>query len=377
MGIIKNFNGQLCYNISNNIISVLITIQGGHVTASYNIGDKFVDPFFYVPWWDEVPNKDVDDVLNILRGNFFCFPFGMNAEQYDSNIYPLHGQTSNGIWDFVEIKEKCHEKEINLKMDLSNDSGQVIKSIKISETDPVIYENNIINGFKGKIPAGYHPTIKLPEAVGSTFLDISKPIIGFTTPIPTEEPEKSGYSLLKHNKKITDITKIENIYGSLTDISKCPFCKGFDDIIIFINDKKRNFCYTSLSFPNEGYLYFQLKNPEVFSETFLWMSNGGRYYPPWKGRVFDAVGLEEITAFFHYGIRNSVENNFLQDKGYKTYLDLKNDNKYEFKIIMGLIPINSNFKGVKEIIKKNSNVITILGKNNEVIDVNCNIDFLQ
>lgn len=376
MGIIKNHNGQLCYNISNNTISVLITIQGGHTTASFNIDNKFTDPFYYVPWWNEEPDKNFDKVLNILRGDFFCFPFGMNAEQYGSAKYPLHGQTSNEIWDFLKISEKNEEKEIQLRMYLMKNSGQVIKSIKIFENNPVMYENNIVSGFKGKIPLGYHPTIRLPDAKASAFLDFSKPIIGFTPPIPNEEPQKKGYSLLRHNQKITDITKVDTIYGNTIDISKCPFCRGFDDIIIFINDEKRHFCFTSLSFPNEGYLYFQLKNPKVFSETFIWMSNGGRYYPPWNGRVFNAIGLEEITAFFHYGIKQSVEDNSFKDNGYNTYLDLEGDKIHEFKIIKGLIPIDRDFKGVKDIIKKDTDIISILGKNNEVIDVKCNVDFL-
>ena len=239
MGIIKTYYGQPCYNIFNDTISVLISIQGGHVTASYKINDKYFDPFFYPPWWDEAINKNLDSMLNILRGSFFCFPFGINAEPYEGDTYPAHGQTSNGNWDLVSYLEEENRKEISLKMDLKKEYGEVIKSIKITEKEPVIYENNTLIGYNGKIPIGYNPTIKLPGLIGSSYLDISKPITGFTTPTPAEDPQKGGYSMLRHNKEVPDMKKIPTIYGTNIDIFKCPFCKGFEDIYSSLMIKKK------------------------------------------------------------------------------------------------------------------------------------------
>ena len=112
------------------MVSVLTTIEGGHTTATFNIGNNHIDPFYYVPWWNEGPDKDFDKVLNILRGDFFCFPFGMNVEPYGPIKYPLHGQTSNDIWDFLEISEKNGEKEMQLQMYLEKNSGNVILRLR-------------------------------------------------------------------------------------------------------------------------------------------------------------------------------------------------------------------------------------------------------
>lgn len=377
MSIMKTNCGQPCYSISNSKISVFITVQGGHLTATFNKDKEKVDPFFIAPWWREANMFDLDEVLKLLRGNFFCSPFGINDKLYEGKKHPIHGQTCNDNWDFIEIIDANHQKEINLKMDLSNNSGKVIKSVKISNDEPIIYENNIVSGFEGKIVPGYHPTINLPEKLFSAYLDISKPITGFTLPFPGENPEKGGYSLLKSGIQINDISKVPDVYGNNINLNKCPISKGFEDYALFINDPSKDFTYTAVSFPEEGYLYFQLKNPKVFSNTFFWMSNGGRHYAPWNGRVSSVIGLEEISAFFHYGIKESIDNNFLQEYGSKTFIELQKDKSYEFKIIIGLVSIDKNFIGVENIIRKNDRYISIKGKNGKTTDVPCRVDFVQ
>lgn len=377
MNIIKTNYGQPSYNIFNEDVSVLISIQGGHLTASFKTAGGDIEPFFIPPWWKESNMFELDNILKLLRGNFFCFPFGANENTYEGNKYPIHGQTCNDNWDFVEIiKEGCFD-ELKLKMELNNNAGEVFKHIKISKGEPVIYENNTVSKFSGKAAPGYHPTIVLPGKIASAYLDISKPVAGFTLPSPGELPEKGGYSLLKSGIEINDMGKIPDVFGGYIDLNKIPICKGFEDYAIFINDASKDFTYTAVSFPEDGYLYFQLKDPKVFCSTFFWMSNGGRHYFPWNGRISSVMGLEEITAFFHYGVKESVEQNFLQEKGYKTCMDLSSDKTYEFKIIMGLVPIEKDFNGVKDITAKDECHVSIEGKNGSVIDVPCRTGFLK
>jgi hypothetical protein len=106
------------------------------------------------------------------------------------------------------------------------------------------------------------------------------------------------------------------------------------------------------------------------------MSNGGRHYEPWNGRVISVLAIEEITAFFYHGRAKSVANNKLSEKGFKTFADIKKDNPFDVKVIVGVVPIKSSFKGVESIERKDSAAITIVGRNNERIDVSCQVDFL-
>ncbi|MBA7524551.1 hypothetical protein ES705_16692 [subsurface metagenome] len=83
MGAIKTYYGQPSYTISNKKVQVFITVQGGHLTALFNNDGKEVNPFFIAPWWEEARQEGLDEIVNVLRGDFFCFPFGGNEEPYE------------------------------------------------------------------------------------------------------------------------------------------------------------------------------------------------------------------------------------------------------------------------------------------------------
>ena len=376
MGIIKTNYGEPSYTISNDLVSVFITVQAGHLTASFHTGaNETVNPFFIPPWWCEAQDQNLDEIINVLRGDFFCFPFGANEESYEGKKYAVHGKTANANWDFVSFKEQKRTKELILSMDLDYEEGRVDKTITLCENEPIIYNRHTINGFTGKIPIGHHPTLQLPNREGAGIIDISEPLAGFTTPEPIEDPKMGGYSQLQPNYEISDRSKVLCMNGQSIDLTRYPGPKGFDDIVIFINDSSRDFVYTALSLPEEGYLYFNLKNPKVLSSTLFWMPNGGRHYAPWNGRMTAGLGMEEISGFYHYGITPSIEKNFFQEKGYKTYVEI--DGKpFEVKLIMGVVPIEKSFQGVEDIVKKDAATITIIGRGGEKIDVPCQIDFL-
>ena len=69
------------------------------------------------------------------------------------------------------------------------------------------------------------------------------------------------------------------------------------------------FAWTAVAFSKQRFVWFALKNPRVLHSTILWFSNGGRHYGPWNGRHVTVMGLEEVTANFHYGLAESVQAN--------------------------------------------------------------------
>ncbi len=376
MGAIKTYYGQPSYTISNKKVQVFITVQGGHLTALFNNDGKEVNPFFIAPWWEEARMEGLDEIVNVLRGDFFCFPFGGNEEPYEGKKYPLHGQTSNDNWEVTGFIDNGEHKAISLTMDLDYDEGSVDKIISISESEPVIYNKHIIKGFKGKMPLGHHPSLQLPDRPGAGIIDISDPVTGYTAVYPVEDPKNRGYSLLRPACEISDRSKVPDVFGNTVDLTCYPLQKGFEDICIFISDIEKDFTYTAISLPEEGYLYFQLKDPKVLAETLFWMSNGGRHYAPWNGRVVAVLGMEETSSFFHYGIKASLEDNFFYENGYRSYCEINGESPFEVKLVMGLIGIEKDFKGVQDIIRKNDSSITIIGRGKEKIDVPCRVDFL-
>ena len=68
-----------------------------------------------------------------------------------------------------------------------------------------------------------------------------------------------------------------------------------------------------MTFPAERFVWFALKDPRILRKTVLWISNGGRHYPPWNGRHINVMGLEEVTAYFHLGLADSARKNPICD----------------------------------------------------------------
>ena len=97
---------------------------------------------------------------------------------------------------------------------------------------------------------------------------------------------------------------------------------------------------------------------------------------PWSGRLSGVLGMEEIAGFFHYGIKESVEPNFLQEKGFKSFVEFEKARATSIKVIVGVVPIAGDFTGVRNIIPGAGGEITILGKGGESISVSCDLDFL-
>ena len=377
MNMITTKFGQPSYTINTDLVSANISVQGGHLTAAFQCGPEWIDPFYYAPWWQEARIADMPEMINVLRGDFFCLPFGGNEEEYHGTRYLPHGKTSNADWDLAGLREHEGGKELSLTLDLDDEAGNVIKTIGLRHQEPVIYSTHRIEGFAGKTPVGHHALLKLPEEEGRGIVDMSASLTGFTPPAPIENPADGGYCRLRPNYEITDRSAVACMDGQSVDLRRFPLSRGFDDLALFISDPAREFAFTTLTLPEEGYLYFQLKHPAVLAATLFWMENGGRHYAPWNGRITSLIGLEEITAFFHYGIKPSVEANFLQGQGYPTFLNMDGNTPVDVNVILGLIPIEKSFTGVADIVKRDAETISILGKNQEKIDVPCHVDFLQ
>ena len=99
---IQLHQGQPSYTIENGSVSAQTTVQGGHVTAQFRGKNRVINPFFVAPWWRESRLEGVDEVVNVLRGCWFCLPFGANTLPLNGRKYPVHGQTANGAWERVQ-----------------------------------------------------------------------------------------------------------------------------------------------------------------------------------------------------------------------------------------------------------------------------------
>jgi len=363
-------DGHPSWYLSSGAAEAYVSIQGGMVTADFTLGNRIVSPYYTLPWWNEAGAAELDNLSQLLRGDFFCMPFGADIQDDGSILY--HGKPAHGFW---MLKEKLSDSNVVLELD--SDKGSIEKHIRLDGENSLIYQNHIISGINDRTPMGYHPMLKLPLEEGSGMVKLSSFSRGFTTPGLIESSADGGYSRIKPGIKIEDVTSVPCVDDSTLDLTRYPHATGFEEIVMFISNPEDEFAYSCVAIPSEGYLYFQLKNPAKLRSTIMWMSNGGRHYAPWNGRVKGLLGLEEITAFFHYGKEDSVNENFLSKLGYPTSVELISEKSLSVPLISGVTEIGINYSGVSGIEKHGDDSIIIIGNQGERNIIECDISYLR
>jgi hypothetical protein len=360
--------------MENKSVELYTSILGANTVAHYNIDGKKICPYFIAPWWEE-PWLDIGvDLLNVARGSFFCMPFGGDDTGYNGKVEPVHGSCASENWTMISANDKNEEK--TMYIEFSKGRGSIEKELKLIKGQTVFYERNTIKNYSGKYPVAFHPMIKLPDTSGTAHLSIGFVKDCFSAPIQFENPENGGYSLFKNNQQIKDIRKVKTVFGDTEDLTKQPIRIGFEDIILFFNDTNKQIGFTAITFKEEGFVYFQLKNPRKLKNTMLWFSNGGRHYAPWNGRCKSVLGIEDSISFFHYGAKASAEPNFLNEMGYETSILFKEEKEYNFELISGIAKVPSGFQAVESIETKEDG-ITIIGTDSSKIGVLLDLGFIK
>lgn len=147
---------------------------------------------------------------------------------------------------------------------------------------------------------------------------------------------------------------------------------------MLVSDADVPFAWTAVAFPKERYVWFALKDPRILHETVLWLSNGGRHYPPWSSRHINVMGLEEVTSYFHFGLAESARKNPISRKGFPTCLVLNPKQPLVVPYIMGVASIPAGFDRVASIRAAQGNRAIILESvSSRQAKAVVDLDFLQ
>ncbi len=265
---------------------------------------------------------------------------------------------------------------MTMSLVVPEEQAVVEQSVTVRDGETVLYISNSIEGAEGTYSVGYHPTLQLPEEIGSAIVDVSEHDMCLTSPTHIDRPEKGGYCSLLTDYQITDETNVPTVYGEQVNLKKHPFIKGFDDIYMYVFSQNHEFDYATVSVPSEGYLYYQLKNPKQLSNTMIWTSYSGRHYGKWAGRVNGCIEIGAGTNYFFYGLAGEEKKDPLTDLGYQMFHKFDGTRR-EYKLISGVVKIPEDYQGVASIEKKDENTIIIRGKDGSVIETACMTGFLR
>ncbi len=356
MMVSKEIHGQSSFVLENDVVSLAITKQGGHMAPVVfgAANEQQIRPYYVSPWQEEDRSDMPAEVLVPLRGDFFCLPFGGNAQPYQNQNHPVHGETATAEWTFVDSEEvESGISRLRLVLDTRVRKGRVTKEITLRDRHPVIYQRHCVEGFVGPSPVGHHAILEMPDEEGTFVISTSPFRLGMTNPGVFGDPAAGEYQMLAEGKSFCDLREIPTLFRdpAVVDCSRLPLRRGFTDLFAVVADAESlagKPAWTAAVNTSENWAWFSLRDPRKLPMTAFWLENHGRHSFPWNGRN-QCLGVEDICGYFAEGIAASARANLLTEQGIATAIDCTEDSPLDIRSIQAAVPVPVGFNRVEHI----------------------------
>jgi hypothetical protein len=266
------------------------------------------------PWYEEAMPPDTPPMLRMLRGDFFCAPFGPNDGPGGG---PQHGLPASNEWHLTAEGEGF----VELVLDVEVMGAKIVKRVEVRPGETVVYQRHVLAGGSGRLPVGQHAMLR---AGSPLHLGFAPHVFAGTPPTPLETPPE-GRSILAYPQALSDLRAARRMDGGTTDLTCYPAEDGHEDLWMLASEPSLAFGWTAATCPADGWVWFGLKDTRTLPETIVWESNGGRSYPPFSSRHRGVIGLEEVCSYFHLGLTASTAPNPVSDLGIPTAVTLAPD----------------------------------------------------
>ena len=356
MMVSKEIHGQSSFVLENDVVSLAITKQGGHMAPVVfgAANEQQIRPYYISPWQEEDRSDMPAEVLVPLRGDFFCLPFGGNAQPYQNQNHPVHGETATAEWTFVDSEDvESGISRLRLVLDTRVRKGRVTKEITLRDRHPVIYQRHCVEGFVGPSPVGHHAILEMPDEEGTFVISTSPFRLGMTNPGVFGDPAAGEYQMLAEGKSFCDLREIPTLFRdpAVVDCSRLPLRRGFTDLFAVVADAESlagKPAWTAAVNTSENWAWFSLRDPRKLPMTAFWLENHGRHSFPWNGRN-QCLGVEDICGYFAEGIAASARANLLTEQGIATAIDCTEDSPLDIRSIQAAVPVPVGFNRVEPI----------------------------
>jgi hypothetical protein len=346
----RRIAGEMSWTIATDQVALSVTERGGHmapVTFYRNEADP-VQPYYLNPWRAEGLRDDLP-LLDVLRGDFFCMPFG-GANAYRGERHPVHGESANAAWRFVSLDREGGTTALTLALRVKARPGTITKRIALVDGHPVVYCRHVLDGFQGPMCLSHHATLALPEREAGLRVSSSPIRLGRVAPRPDRLNRGNEYYFLEPGSRFASLSRVSTIWKepAYADCSRFPLRYGYMDLAALYAKPTGAPAWIAASVPSRRYVWFALKDPRVLPQTVLWMSNGGRHAPPWNGRN-RCLGLEDGCGYFASGLEASARANDLNQSGIATALRLTARAPTAIHYIQGVAKTPKGFGRVRSI----------------------------
>lgn len=267
-----------------------------------------IRPFFRNPWRDDP--REMDSLTRHLGAEWPCVPFGgpdapsgLPADwQCDVGgalwHHHAHGYGAHSLWKMVQHDANTAMAEISYP-DFSP-IGELKRRVCLVSEHEIRLELAIQTRAAVSIPIGLHPVMSLADAAPLTaMLSVAGNDTAWTFPLEVEP----GNSYLQPDQRGVPLSSLVTKQGNPVDARCLPFAADSEDLVLLTSPGGR----VSLARPELGYRIDLNWNDADLPSCLLWMSNRGRHYAPWDGRVC-AIGIEPVAAAFDLGVDHSISN---------------------------------------------------------------------
>lgn len=340
--------GQPSWRLQNNVVDARIAVAGGMLApVTFRLpGGREISPFAVAPWAEEKLTVELPPLLKGLRGDFFCAPFGGNAEPFRGEKHPPHGEPANSNWTFDETTQAGDAVTFHAHLETRVRRGRIDKRLTLREGHTAVYCEHVLQGYSGPMSIGTHPCVQFPDREGAGHVSVGGWRWGQVLPVEFESPAAKGYASLKIGARFRSLDKVPLANGGWADLTRYPARRGFEDLVMLMGEGRGAFGWSAIAYPEERYAFLQIKNPRVLRHTVLWHSNGGRHMEPWNGRHVNVLGVEEVTANFHLGLAASAKPNAVSKAGYPTTVKLDPRRTLRVAHVLAVVAIPRGFDRV-------------------------------
>lgn len=355
-------NGEQSVSVKSNTVEAWTTLHAAHTApVHFKLDGRTVSPYSISPWqrgeFDGIP-----DLLGVLRGDFWCMPFGPHGD------LPYHGEVANDPW---QIEESLAERLIlritpsDLAQGSTGAKPVVTKEVSVKDDHNAFYQEFTISGVEGEWSFGTHPIIdfsKMPK--GGSRISSSPIRWAGVYPGVFSDPAQGERQILKSGAVFSKLAEIPLTDGGTLDMSCYPTEPGHEDLVMYVNEASPGgLTWTAATL--DGYLWFSLKNPQDLPGTLMWISNGGRSQAPWNSRHLGRIGFEDVCSYFSHSVTKSREKP-LANEGIATVREFTANETVKIQSVQGVAQWPDSTEAVTNIEPDGPNKIKITGEKGTV-----------
>lgn len=276
----------------------------------FRLDGRAVRPLYDAPWrGDSGPDHDaLPRIIQGLGSEWPCVPFGrpgldmalpadwVSGEAANWSDW-AHGFCSNNDWRL----ERRGDDALRAVVDYP-DSTPILRlerEVRLLADRPGLALSLTVHARReARFPLGLHPVLSMEGAAPGTLrLEMRETARVWSFPVDVE-PGRNRYL---PDLRDCPLDRVPTTDGGRVDVRSMPPEGQTEDLLMLTATGGR----VGLENPVQGCVTTVSWDEGQLPACALWVSNGGRDYYPWNGRVA-ALGIEPVASAFDLGIAHSL-----------------------------------------------------------------------